>query len=103
MDGEEIIKTDQANAKVLSNFFSNIIKNLEIPQYNQVGTICQNKKDPVIKAVIKYSNHRSITGIKETCTNSKFSSSFIEKKNDILKEIKNLQINKAKLRYYYYH
>ena len=35
--GKEIIKTNQANAKVLNNFFSNIIKNLEIPQYNQVN------------------------------------------------------------------
>ena len=32
--------------------------------------------------------------IKERCTNSKFSFSFIEK-NDIFKKIKNLQINKA--------
>ena len=34
VEGEEIIKTDQANAKVLNNFFSNIIKNRGIPQYN---------------------------------------------------------------------
>ena len=37
VEGQEIIKTSQANAKVLNNFFSNIIKNLEIPQYNQVN------------------------------------------------------------------
>ena len=30
LEGEEIIKTDQA--KVLNNFFSNIDKNLEIPR-----------------------------------------------------------------------
>ena len=40
------------NAKVLSNFFSNIVKNLEIPQFNQVNPICLNIKDPVIKAII---------------------------------------------------
>ena len=34
-EGEEIIETDQASAEVLNNFFSSIIKNLEIPQYNQ--------------------------------------------------------------------
>ena len=86
VEGEEIIKTNQVNAKVLNNFFSNIIKNLEIPQYNQVDPICRNIKDPVIKAIIKYRNHPSIITIKERCTNSKFSFSFIEK-NDILKEI----------------
>ena len=37
VEGKEIIKTDQANAKVLNNFFFNIIKNLEIPQYSQLG------------------------------------------------------------------
>ena len=38
--------------KVLSNFFSNTVKNLEIPQVNQVDPICLNIKDPVIKAII---------------------------------------------------
>ena len=64
---------------MLNNFFSNIIKNLEIPQYNQVDPICQNIKDSVIKAIIKYRNHLSIIAFKERCTNSKFSFSFIEK------------------------
>ena len=41
-DEEEIIKTDQENANVLNDFFSNIIKNLEILQYNQADPICKN-------------------------------------------------------------
>ena len=69
MEGEESTKVD-ANEKVLNNFFSKIVKNLDIPQYNQVDPSCQNIKDPVIKGIIKY---------KEGCTNSKFSFSFIEK------------------------
>ena len=92
VEGKEIIKTDQANAKMLNNFFSNIIKNLEIPQYNQIDPICQNIKDPVIKTIIKYRNHPGIIAIKERCSNLKFSSSFNEK-DYTLKEIKNLQIN----------
>ena len=60
----KIIKTDQANAEVFNNFLSNIIKNLGIPQYNQVDPICQHEKDQVIKAVIKYRNHPSIIAIK---------------------------------------
>lgn len=32
LEGEEIRKTDQGNSKVLNNFLSNIIKNLDIPQ-----------------------------------------------------------------------
>ena len=75
---------DQTNAKVLNSLFSYFVNNLEIPQYNQLDPICQNKKYPVIKAIIKYRNHPSIIAIKKRCTNSKFSFSFIEK-NDVLK------------------
>ena len=80
MEEEEIIKTDQANARVLNIFFSNIMKSFEIPQCNYTDPICQNMKDQVIKAIIIYWNHPSIIAIKERCTNSKFSFSFIEKK-----------------------
>ena len=69
VDGVEIIKTDQANAKVLNNFFSNIMKHLEIPQFSQIDPISHDMKDPVIK----YRNHPSIIAIEETCTYSKFS------------------------------
>ena len=94
VEGKEITKIDQTNAKVLNNFFSNIIKNLEISLYNQVEPICQNIKDPLIKAIIKKKNQPIIIAIKERYTNSKFSCSFTEK-NDVLKEIKYLQINEA--------
>ena len=73
---------------------SNIIKSLGVPQYNQANPICQNVKDPVINAIIKCRNCSGIIPIKKSCTNSKFSFWFIEKK-DILKEIKNLWVNKA--------
>ena len=84
VEGEEIIrsgkskKTDQVNPKVLNKFFSNT-KNLEIPQYNQVDPICQDIKDSVIEAIMKYRYHPSIIVIKERCTISKFSFSFHEK------------------------
>ena len=51
-------------------------------------------KGPMIKAIIKYRNHPSIIAIKERCTNSKFSFSFIEKIY-IFKEIENFQGNKT--------
>ena len=91
---KEIIKTDQETKRKLNNSFSNIIKNIDIPQYNQAGQIFKNVKEFVIKTIIKDRNHCSIIAIKERCTYSKFSFSFIEK-NDIFKKIKDLQINKA--------
>ena len=78
VEGEKIIKTDQINPKVLNKFFSNT-KNLEIPQYNQVDPICQDIKDSVIEAIMKYRYHPSIIVTKERCTISKFSFSFHEK------------------------
>ena len=48
----------------------------------------------MIKAINEYRNHPSIIAIKERCTNSIVSFSFIEKK-DILNKIKNFQVNKT--------
>ena len=42
VEREGIIKNNQANARMFNNFFSNIIANLEIPQYNQID-LCQSK------------------------------------------------------------
>ena len=65
VEWEGIIEADQANAKVLNNFFSDITKNFEIPQFNQVDPICQNIRGKVIKAVIKYKNHPSFIATKK--------------------------------------
>ena len=91
---EEIIKTDRKNAKKLNNFFSNVINHFDIPQYSQADQILNNEKDPVVKDSIKDMNHRIIIAMRECCTYSKFSFSFIEK-TDILKEVKDFQLNKA--------
>ena len=51
MEGWEIIKTDQGNAKVLNNIFSRFIKYLGIPQYNQAVSISQSAKSPLIAKI----------------------------------------------------
>ena len=53
---------------VLNKFFCNIISNLNIPQYNQLDGTSRKINDPVVKSIIKYSIHPSVTGIKENCT-----------------------------------
>ena len=35
-------------------FFSNIIKNLGIPEYNETNPMSQNIEDPLMKAIMKY-------------------------------------------------
>ena len=58
-------------------------------------TICENIIDPFLKAIDRYRHHPSILAIKKFC-NSK--SHFLFKnvqKEEILKELNNLKINKA--------
>ena len=55
--------------------------------------ICENKNDPLLKAIVRYRNHPSIVAIKKFC-NSKSHFSFKNvQKEEILKD--NLNINKA--------
>ena len=77
----------------MNEFFSNVVTNLNIPQFNQIDRTSENISDPVIKAIVKYRAHPSIITIKENCP-SKSNFNFNEKV-DILKEIKMLQSNKA--------
>ena len=79
----------------MNNFFSTIIQNLEIPQYKEQDWISASISDPVMRAIVKYRAHTSIIAIKENCNSStRFNFSFVDKE-DILKEIKNLKLNKA--------
>ena len=50
---KKIIKTDQKNARKLNNSFSNMIKNIDIPQYNHPDQIFKNEKKFSIKAIIR--------------------------------------------------
>ena len=91
VEGHKIVRSNNETAKVLNEFFANIITNLTIPQFNQIDQTSENIRDPVIKAIVKYRGHPSIIAIKENCTSkSNFYFSFVEKV-DILKVIKMLQ------------
>ena len=50
----EHVKTKLKVAEVLNNFFSNILKNLKIPQYSHFDPIAQNIKDLNFKTIVKY-------------------------------------------------
>ena len=79
---------------MFNNFFSNI-KNLGIPQYNEIDPVSENIEDTLMKAIMKYRCHRSIIAIKEKC-NSKFSFSFSQvERDEIMKEISRFNISKA--------
>ena len=95
IENDEIIKTEKGTAEVLNAFFSNIVQNLDIQQYNVNNPICENINDPPLKAIVRYQNHASIVAIKKFC-NSKSHFSFKNvQKEEIFKELNNPNINKA--------
>ena len=95
VDNEKIITNDKEKAKVLKYFFSNIIKNLNIPQKYYSDSIIENVKDPTIKAILKYRKHPSVLTItRKTKSSPVFTFNHITKE-DVIKEIKNLETSKT--------
>ena len=53
VEGDKIIRSNEETVKVLNEFFSNVVTNLNIPQFNQIDRTSDNISDPVIKAIMK--------------------------------------------------
>ena len=57
--------------------------------------ICENMNDPLLKAIVKYQKHPSLVAVKKFCNStSRFSFKNVQKE-EILKELNNLNISKA--------
>ena len=95
VEGDDIVKTEKETATILNNFFSNIVKKLEIEPYETNDNIFQNISDPVLQAIIRYRDHPSITAINKKCDASSHFTFPKVSEEDILKEISNLKVNKA--------
>ena len=94
VEGTKYLINDKKTAKVLNNLFSTIIQNLKIPQYKEQDLISASISDPVMRTIVKYRVHPSIIAIKKNGNSSaRFNFSLVDKE-DILKEIKNLKVNK---------
>ena len=79
--GDKMIKDDKETAKVFNDFFSNIIKNLNIPQFNPGDSTCEKVLDPVVRAIVRYRKHPSILAMNRKCdSKSRFDLPFIYKK-----------------------
>ena len=48
IEDNNIVENDKKTATVFNNFFSNITKNLGIPQYNEIDPVSQNIDDTLI-------------------------------------------------------
>ena len=93
-DGE-VISSDNEIANVLNTFFSNIVSNLNLPEYPISNPYYNKIRDPVLKAILKCKDHPSIKAI-ERVPKSKdlFNFSNVEKR-EILQEIVCLDASKA--------
>ena len=61
----DLINSESKTAELLNDFFSNIVKNLKVPEFENLNPNFEKVKDTVFKAILKYKNHPSIIAIKE--------------------------------------
>ena len=72
LEGDEIIIEDGENAEILNTFFSNAVKNLKIPEYQEIDPFANNISHPIFKTILKYRNLPSIAAIKNLNKGSRF-------------------------------
>ena len=96
VNNERITSDEVEVANTVNKFFSNIIKNLKLPEYYVEDKLSHSLlSHPSLKAILKYKSHPSIKAIKSFST--RFSSFYFSQvdKNTVLKEIRKLNMNKA--------
>ena len=82
-------------AKELNNFIANAVKNLKILNYENCDSFAKNIDDPTLKATAKWRNHPSILATASEYKNrANLSFNFVSKE-DVLTEIKVLDVSKA--------
>ena len=90
IENDKIINNDNETANIMNTFFSNIVINLSVPEYRVYEGISRNISDPILKAIVKYKNHPSITAIKRVSNSNDLFSFDIVDREKILKEISSL-------------
>ena len=91
---EKMLTAEFETAETLNNFFSNIVKKLNIPKFNSNNSVTGNIKDPVFKAILEKNNHPSTLTIRKYSKSKAF---HLEKVNigEVEKEILKLDKTKA--------
>ena len=52
--GDKITSEDKSNAEILNSFFSNAVKNLKIPEFNDINPLAENILHSVFKAILNF-------------------------------------------------
>ena len=71
-ENEKTPTFESETAETLNNFFSNIVKKLEIPKFSANDLVTASIKDPVFKAVLKYKHHQNILATQKCSKNKVF-------------------------------
>ena len=95
IDNDKIVKNDDDTARVLNTFFSNIVSDLKISDYNNCDQLAENIQESVLNTIVKYRNHPSIFTMGETCKKNPQVSFRCINKDKMLKEILNLDASKS--------
>ena len=99
IENENTISSDKKVAETFHEFFSNVVKCLNIFQ-NLYLTSGTSQTDPVLQSIEKYSKHPSMINVKKRINNSNYTFSFkFEIQEEFSKPIQNLNCNKATQQY----
>ena len=97
IENEQIVSENQANAEIFNDFFSSIVKNLNIPINDELLNNVHDIHDPVLRAIKKYERHPSIVKIKNRIPDMSalsFAFNFVTPQ-EIERELKSLNPSKA--------
>ena len=71
IENEAIVSSEKNTTQLLNTFFSNVVANVNILEYNQCDPIAGNIDDLISKFIVKYRNQPSILAIREVCNRGK--------------------------------
>ena len=95
IENDTICTNDSNISQIFSNFFSNVVTNLNIVTKHDVINDNVSDPDPINRAIKKYDNHPSILKIKEVYGNQDKFSLVHCSYEDVYNEIGSLNISKA--------
>ena len=78
IEKEEILSDEADVAETLNNFFTNVVTNLRLPQYNSEYVIDMSSENAISSIVDKYKDHPSISAIKNNFAGRSFSFEIID-------------------------
>ena len=61
------MKTESETGETLNDFFSNIIKNLNISRFSELDSVAENITESTLRAILRYKDHPSILTIQSQC------------------------------------